>query len=298
MEIKMETDVDANHPDKWFCPYEIHFIFRRDNDRTEWLGQKLIFDPQGNVDSLRSQAIKQIMTGEFYMDLLGCPLNGPPRGAWIIIDYKVEQKELLADPEHCSPLFGAMYGSNYKSVAELLGESANLHLRKEQENISGVSCYVLEGTTKYGKVTAWVAPEKGYSALKWMVHKTNGDLFDERPISDLNINSWLAVFDSVEVQKVNDAFVTIGGCLTHTINFADRRKRVSYRKYKVSEVEINPDFEALGAFKINLPDGTKVYVKERQSIRYIWQDGKIVPAGDPTFNEIDKMVEELKKEQQ
>jgi hypothetical protein len=57
-----------------------------------------------------------------------------------------------------------------------------------------------------------------------------------------------------------------------------------------------PDFDALGAFKINLPNGTRVFVEESPGVRYVWQDGEIVPDVDtPTFEEIDKTVEELKK---
>lgn len=292
MKIDIEIDVDANHPNKWFCPYERHFIFRRDHDRTEWIGQKLLFDEQGNVDPLNSQVIKEIMTGELYVSLYSS-LKGPPRGVEISRDYKKRQKQLLDDPEHGAPLFGEMYGGN-----QLLGESANLHLRNKQEDINGVACYVLEWTTEHGKVIAWIAPEKGYSALKWSIYKRKdrGDLlYDEEPMSS---DSWLAVFDSVQVQEVNGVFVTTGGHCTETVN-ADGRTHVFRHEYKVSEVEINPDFEALGAFKVDLPNGTRVFVTEFPGIRQIWQNGKIVPDVDaPTFEEIDKMVDELKKENQ
>jgi hypothetical protein len=294
MRIKIDVDVDANHPNKWFCPYEEHFIFRQDNDRAEWLGQHRLFDDNGNIDPNQSKVIKQIITGDVYLGLPACPLNAPPRGALIGSDCEEKRKALLINPEYGGPLFGRMFSISQKSIAELLGQSTNLYLRNQQENINGVACYVLDATTKYGRVAAWIAPEKGYSTLKWSIHKskTRGDLFDERPLSS---NHWVAVFDSVEVQELNGVFVTTGGCLTLTINFTDERKRVSYHKYEVSEVHLNPDFDALGAFKIDLPDGTRVFVKESPGVNYVWQDGKIVPADDPTFKEIDKMVEQLKK---
>lgn len=295
MKIQIEIDVDANHPDKWFCPYEEYFVFRRDNNRVEWIGQHLIFDDHGNVDPNNSRVIKRIMTGELYANLVSS-LKGPPRGVLITRDYKEDQKNLLDNPEHGCPLFGRMFGSSHKSIAELLGQSANLRLRDGQENINGISCYVLEATTEHGKVTAWLAPDKDYSALKWSIHKTktSGDLFDDGPLSS---NSWLAVFDAVQLQKVSDVFVTTGGCLTHTINHPERQS-VSTYKYKVSEVQLNPDFAILGAFKVDLPDGTRVYTYEYTGIHYIWENGKIVLAEEPTFEEIDTMVEELKKEKQ
>ena len=54
----------------------------------------------------------------------------------------------------------------------------------------------------------------------------------------------------------------------------------------------------MGAFKVDLPNGTRVFVTEFPGIRYIWQNGKIAPVDDPTFEEIDKMVDELKKEKE
>ena len=295
MKIEIEVDVDANHPNKLFCPYERHFTFRRDNGRAEWLGQMLIFDDQGNVDPNNSRVIKRIMTGELYADVISS-LRGPLRGVLVTRDYKENQKELLDNSGHGGVLFGRIFDSSHKSVAELLGGAGSLHLRSEREDINGVSCYVLEAATKYGKVTAWVAPKKGYNALKWAIHKTRQEFLNETSMSDIEMENWTAIFDSVEIQKVNDVFVTTGGSLTHTVNFADGRTYVSYHKYKVSDIQLNPDFEALGAFKVNLSDGTRVFMKEYPGIRYIWQNGKIMPDVDaPTFEEIDKMMLELKK---
>ncbi|MHC4159100.1 MAG: hypothetical protein ACYSSO_08480 [Planctomycetota bacterium] len=291
MKIQIEIDVDANHPNKWYCPYERHFLFLRDGERAEWRGQLLIFDDQGNEDPNKSRVIKQIMTGELYANVIGTLLNAPPRAVSITRDYKEAQENLLDDSEYGGPLFGRIYGNSHKNVAELLSGDPNVYLRDEQENINGVPCYVLEATTEHGKVTAWIAPEKGYNALKWSIHKTSGNLYDDRPLSS---NSWLAVFDAVQLQKVSDVFVTTGGCLTHTIDRPERQS-VSTDKYKVSEVQLNPDFDILGAFKVNLPNGTRVFMKEYPAIRYAWQNGKIAPAEDMTFGEIDKMVDELKK---
>lgn len=296
MKIEIEIDVDTNHPNKWFCPYQRHFIFRQDHDRAEWLGKKIIFDSQEKVDPLNSRVIKQIMTGELYLDVISTPLNTSPRGVVIRSDYKERQKELLEDPEHGGALFGKMYGGSYKSIAELLAEPAGLYLRPELENISGVPCYVLEAMTEYGKITAWITPDKGYNALKWSIHKSKHDFFDETPVYKLEIDSWIAVFDSVKVQRLDNLYVTTGGNLTLTIDYAKGHKSVSFYKYKVGEVQLNPDFEAMGAFKIYLPNGTRLFVEEHRGVRYIWQNGEIVPADAPTFEEIDKMVEELKKE--
>lgn len=272
---------------------ESHFIHRRDGKRCEWIGKSVVFDRQGNIDLEGSIAIKSIFTDKQYVDVLG-PMDGPPFGASIRRNFEDEQKLLYDSPRLGGALNGNIFGNNHKNVAKLLSDANDFHVHDAREDINGVPCYVLEATTEYGKVTAWIAPEKGYSALKWSIHKTSGDLFNE---DHLQSDSWLAVFDGVGLQKVGGVFVTKCGVFTLTTENSNGRKVVDRYEYKVSNVHLNPDFEAIGAFVPDIPDGTRVYVEEAPGVRYLWQDGKIVPADDPTFEEIDKMVEELKDEQ-
>lgn len=293
MRIKATVDVDANHPNKEFFPSKVDFIFRQDHDRAEWLGQRLLFDDEGKVDRLNSRVIKQISTGEFFLDVSETsPFAAFPRAAVVNRDYKELQENVLDSSDLCGPIFGKLPGINHKGIAGLLGESNNLRLHDKQESVNGMPCYVLEATTKYGRVTAWTAPEKGYNALKWVFEKGPSDLFDKTLVSlKWPETTSISMFDSAEVQEVKNVFITTGGCLTHTVNFADGRKYVSYEKYKVSEVEINPDFEALGAFKVDLPNGTRVFVMEFPGVRYIWQDGKKASRGKVELQELIKKIE-------
>ncbi len=305
MKIQIVSDVDANDPRKKFFPSKADLIFRRGHDRAEWIGQRGIFDDTGNADKLDSEVIKRISTGKLFLSVPNTsPLAAFPRAAVVWRDYK-ELLEVTLDSEDFGggPLLGRIHGINHKGIAGLLGESNDLRLHDKQEILNGVSCYVLEGTTKYGKVTAWIAPEKGYNALKWVFECGRDNLFDDAPLSAKwpELQSAKEVFECVEMEEVNDVntvFVPKRARSTHTVKFANGTKLCSQSEYTVSDIRLNPDFEALGAFKIDLPDGTRVFVMEHPGIRYVWQDGKIVPADDPTFDEIDKMVEELKKEQQ
>jgi hypothetical protein len=59
---------------------------------------------------------------------------------------------------------------------------------------------------------------------------------------------------------------------------------------------MNPDFNTLKAFvEIKVPDGTPAYDQDFPGINFVVVDGKIVPADDPTFDQIDKIVDELKQ---
>jgi len=222
-------------------------------------------------------------------------------------DYKDLQKDVLDSSDFGGPMFGRLQGINHKGIAGLLGESNNLRLNDKQKSVNGVPCYVLEATTKYGRVTAWIAPEKGYNALKWVFERSRDDLFHDTPLHDTPLSArWpelqggTSVFDCVEMQEVNDVntvFVPKSSRFTHTVKFTNGTKSGDQSEYAVSDIQLNPDFEALGAFKVDLPNGIRVFVMEFPGVRYIWQNGKIVPDVDgPTFEEIDKMVDEMKKE--
>jgi hypothetical protein len=272
------------------------FTFRRDHERAEWLGKKLEMDDNNKVDLDKCHVIKTIMNGEAFARLTS-GLDRPPIGAFINRDKKFYNSQLngmLRDPTAGGPLWGRIWGSSQKNIADLLIESGNVHLHEKRENLNGTLCYVVESITRYGKVIAWIAPEKQYAALKWSIQKRPSDLFNDGPV---NVNSWLAGFVADDLQKVGDFWVTNVGCLTLRIEEDANNTNTTRYKYNVSDIQIDPNFEALGAFKIDFPDGTPVKIAEVPGIRYIWQDGKIVPNVDaPTFKEIDKMVDEIKKE--
>jgi hypothetical protein len=304
--MKVDTDVKAKgdfgpYADRDFVHIERHFIFRRDHGRTEWIGEALFWAQEEKVDISKSSLIKEIMTGEQYMSLIN-PLNAAPLGAVISRDYKEHQENVLDSSDFCGPLFGRLPGISHKGIAGLLGESNNLRLHDKQENLNGVSCYVLEATTKYGRVTAWISPEKGYNALKWVFENSRDDLFDDAPLSAKwpELQGGTSVFDCVEMQEIKDVntvFVPKIARFTDTVKFTNGTNSGDQSDYTVSDIQIDPNFEALGAFKIDLPNGTRVHVKESPGVHYIWQNGKIVPNVDaPNFKEIDKMVDEIKKE--
>jgi hypothetical protein len=308
--MKMVANVDSN--DHEFFPQTLDFVFRRDgdNNRAEWLGRQLIFGSGGDIDVFNSDFVKEIADGNMFVSLEGMRLVEQPdsridsRRIILLYNYTERLKALLENPNFGGPLFGKMYGSNYKSVADLLGESSDLHIHDEKENINGMACFVLEGTSKYGKVTAWIAPEKGYNAMKWVIEKDSHHLFDDAAVSKKwpSVEGGQVLFNVKELHEIigedNTVFAPKLAYFTHITNFRDGTKNVDHFEYKTSDIQLNPDFEALGAFKMDVPNGTRVVVVEHPGFRYVWENGKIVPAEDPAFEEIDKIVEELKKEQQ
>jgi hypothetical protein len=154
---------------------------------------------------------------------------------------------------------------------------------------------VLKGTTRYGKVKAWIAPKMGYSAAKWTIEKKNPDLFSDKSIT---AESWIAAFDSVEFQEIDGRFVPVAGVFTLSDSYPDGQRYSTREQFTVSDIQLNPDFASMGAFRVDLPNGTRVYSPDAPGIRYKWKDGDVVADVDShAFEEIDKTIEGLRSQE-
>jgi len=280
MKVNCESwrDDDSNPNKK--THYRKHDILnRRDHSRIELIGQRVTFDIEGSYVPGRSTFIRELVNNEnhvrlhFYNPDLGT--NRPPT-AKMNSNLEKEFQELLEHTPYGDPLDGYLFGSDHKSVADLLS-NGNLQLHNDREDINNVSCWVLEAVTEYGKITAWIAPYYGYNALKWTIQKTERDLFRGEPLLAEGLKTWVATFEADEKQKIKDVFVITGGLFTLSMTDQFGKKPIKYHKFKRTEVDLNPDFKALGAFQINLPEGTVVSNKDIPGIKFVWSNGKLVP---------------------
>jgi len=268
--VSMQIDINGTptgYPDKG--PYGVTLLFRHDHGRAEWRGR--IFTLSGNPGPSVDHTMNEIFTQQRYISF-GNPVGERLRGALVSNDTDEKRKRLFENSGYGSPLWGRISGNNHKSVADLLEESGDLVM--QEESIDNVPCFVLQGSTKYGRTTAWIAPQKGYSAVKWSIEKQGTDLFDNKPIP---VHSWVAVFDSVSFQEIDEFFVPNGGVFVLDITYNEGKKVSSREEYTVSNVQLNPDFNSIGAFEVNLPNGLRIYSEQAPGIRYKWQDGNVVP---------------------
>lgn len=293
--VSMKIDINVvptGYDDK--VPYGVTLLFRYDHGRAEWHGSIFPYDKNGKADPNFTHTIDEVFANGGYTDF-SRPVKEPLRRAFISKDVNEHLQRMLDDQGMGGPLWARVYGNDNKNIADLLAESANLTMR--QETIEAAACYVLEGTSKYGRVSAWIAPQKGYSALKWSIEKRKDiDLLGDKPSS---MDFWSAVFDSVKFQEINGRFVPVAGVFVSTkVPSKEIGKFVAREEYTISDIQLNPNFDSAGAFKIDLPTGTRIYLEEAPGIRYKWQDSKVVADVDRlTFDQIDKTIDGFKQQQ-
>ncbi|UCG48022.1 MAG: hypothetical protein JSU94_21405 [Phycisphaerales bacterium] len=268
--------------------------YRRDHDRIELIGKDCLLDKDADPDRAGFDPDK---TDEFIRVITDTErvrafkfAGGTSFSALVRqTNFKQEFPMYYHDPLSGNFLDGALPiagGANH--IVELLRQKPRL--RSGTEEIDGVPCYVVESSTPQGVLTAWIAPQKGYNALKYVLRGGNN------VASDSTSGGWAVVVDSIDVQKIGDRHVPVSGQRTHTIEFKDGQVTTYVTKVKRSDIELNPDFQRLDAFKINLPEGTRVRIEEFPGVHYIFQKGKIVPNVDNLFFEqIDTAIRRMNR---
>ena len=184
--------------------------------------------------------------------------------------------------------------------AEVLLKSGSLSVRSGKEEVDGIPCLVLEGEVQQGddylypgvstRYTIWLDGEKGYLFRKAVV-----DIPFESPIpmDGKQAVSQRHEIDGVRIEEVDGIPV---------ITAAKKKVRTTYStgdfvEYQqegvITSLEWNPDLESLGAFQIDLPEGTVVSDRDA-GFNCVWREGRLEPlVNKAALNSIAETIEEI-----
>ena len=160
-------------------------------------------------------------------------------------------------------------------LISILRQASKVSLRDEMQQIGPSKCYVIDAVTKRGTYAVWIDPDHSYNIAqfdnKWETSQTDPRGKIQRHISMKNI----------QFKKSADIWIPSGAETTDvTRNFDDGMLRITKRRYKRTDVLLNPDHDGLGSFAPDFPNGCRVQVKGLESIdeskKYTWQSGQVV----------------------
>ena len=231
--------------------------------------------------------------------------NKPPE----VIDVDSDFKEGKAKARAC--LGGGIIAEGYlledggARLPDILRSSLSLVVRNDKPEIDGYPTYVLESRGENGETIMWLDPNSGFHPRRIESRKSGDDLLNGQPLASSRPNNeifppeplheYSIVVESVKIDQIEGTFVITGADVTESWTFSSGQMvRISY-DFKLSKIDMNPDFNALRAFEIKVPDGTPAHDLDFPGINFMVVGGKIVPADDPAFDEIDKIVDELKQ---
>jgi len=277
--------------------HQYDLLHARDSKDCEWRGRMIRIDDEGNTLPELSMDFQVLLDGDRRLSTNRTLDRGDDDS---FEAYMMEENEKwtytsLKRLSHGAHLDGAAYGiETGKNMAEVLSENPNI---VGKEEIDGIMCHIFEARGDYGTVRAWIAPEKGYNALKYTIRKTGDNVLDGKRIADKGYAEWTLVVENIEIGRIGDTpLATSGECTlivkkmngeTSTFHYATRR----------SEVDLDPDFEAMEAFKIRLPNGNLIHSVDFGGVAYQFVDGKIAPlVDDGSVKAIDAAVNELQEQ--
>ena len=295
MRIQMAFTPFEGYGDKG--PSERDFTLKYDANtmQGEWTGLlKAVGEwikPLNNNDPCLVYSFTKVMTPEFGIDFENY-IGRSPESAKMTENAKERLQELLDSDSYGGHVLGRMGGNGHLNISEFLISANDLTVRPDMQIVNGLKCYVLEGTTRYGKAIAWIAPDKGYSPAKWTIQKGPKDLLGDKPIGVNRITE----FEVIEFEQQGKSFIPKQAKSNDNVSLPDGTKDAGQVLYEISEIQLNPDFAAQRAFKVNLPEGTRVAGKP--GIKLIWKNNKVMADVNQTsFDEIDKTIEKFKQQQ-
>lgn len=272
--------------------------WNRNNDKVAWKGAFSCYDADENLTS-GSFPIREYALSDTFIKL---DHFHERRGYWFASGYSTKKQieyirnEKLENLNRGGAMDGILTGNANKNVIDLIAESPDIILHDQTELIKGISCYVLEAKTDRGLAKAWVASDHGYSTLKWTINKSPETLhWDGKTVAQIGWIGIKAEFEFDKLEKVNNEYIIMSGQLKLDTQFKNEKGNAWHLyKYKRSDVDLNPDFESLEAFKMDLPENTVVWGRDTGA-NYQFINGKLIPfidefAVDLIDDEMEKMM--------
>lgn len=299
--------------------YDAEYVVMNDRmQRVHWLGTNKHLDKQsGEIRQHNGKPIDMVMQTLYEDNGDGATLfdeengRGTRRAKGFVTVKNATAGDLESErarPDRGGYILGYFYPFSTKHITELL---ASNELHSSTEEIDGVPCRKLETETPEGKVTVWVDPESGYALRRCRLEKAAGKHLDinGEPYQAVNpfhespqpLDSFVIELDDITLEEKNGHYVTTGATYRFIEKLANGVTDTMESKLTVSDIQINPDFDAMNAFNFTVPDGMQVLQisDDGKSAMpgFKWQDGKVVAAiSKSEVNAIEKSVVALRED--
>ena len=252
-------------------------------DCKQWIGHRTL--NMYNEDGTTQPAIRERVADTYDGTQLASiyrddpPGNHPKAILWGTAGgllHKISQ-EWAEGIEQGGPLVGKVGGSDFHSVYDLLKGASNVTLHDTATKILDYDAYLLDANTRYGIVRAWISPDAGNNCLKWEIVKAQNQFYLDGATTDDQFTHWVAAYDAERVEQIDGRYITTQAKFKYTVTDDDTELSNYTHHYKLTNIDFDPDYEAMGAFKIQLPEGTVASHEEVPGIQFRWTNGKFVP---------------------
>ncbi len=275
--MRIECDHSMAYQGRDFRHWKYDLRQRRDGDRCEWFGRCQFEGKLDGRPSSFNEEFRDLVADDYYL-CYSQPDSGGKGDAFMGTDVKERLLNLQTQARDGGFLQGRTGGIGSATHQAIAACDSNEMRYVGRETLGGTLCHVVEAKTRYGTFTVWLAPGKGYNALKSVWRKSGRDILRENiRIEDQNITEWVETVDAVDVQKIDGIFLPVAGRLTQTAKWAGGEESEEHIVVQRREIVLHPDFQALGAFRVVLPEGTEVRLADKSQRTFRWSNGKFTP---------------------
>lgn len=272
------------------------FEYYRDGDHAEWSGKDILLTENDTEDRSYSE-----------------------ENTWVANDKHVISARRFLDQKN----FRGSFGNSLRNELDAkwtsasngcfldgriwLGDKGSVHIANvlaegsrviRNETIDGHDCEVVESSTKYGRLTAWLARDQGGNAIQYSLIRSPDNLTNGNKIlREEGLKEMATMISNVKFKKIDGIFVPVEGTFIHKAIFADGSVRTEQANVIRTNVSLNPDYNALNAFLPKLPDGTILRSVDASGILFEYVHGDIRPAVDmKTISNIETAIDTLSQE--
>ena len=190
-------------------------------------------------------------------------------------------KRLLLNYSSAAFLYGIAAG-DARPMLQIVKDSGDAVVTGLTQNVAGHPCHLIEARTEAGHYRVWVDPAAGFCIRKAVVNRGVGDILYGQSlpdqVGDVPRTQFETTISKVMIEQRGEHFVPVAADEVSVSRLKDGREMRTRVIAKRSDFQREPDFERLGAFKMDgIPNGTPVSpVKRTDFLTYMWRDGRVV----------------------
>jgi hypothetical protein len=184
----------------------------------------------------------------------------------------------MGDIRDLGHLWGNIEGTEGTNICELLEEASDLQLAEDMIKVRDMPCLVLSCSTEYGDIEIVVAPSKGYNPIQYRIVQRGKQRVDSNTIDSWGGSERAQTIDILDFKKIDDRWVPVYSDTRWEMTYTDGRSPSrATESVRITDVNLSPDFEALGAFTAaRLPDGTRLENADAPGVMMTVNDGVLV----------------------
>lgn len=223
---------------------------------------------------------------------------GPTGSPIVLMDSNAPEafKKLHFDGRCGWMLDGSFYGSNNRSVVELLKSAKTLQVVPDPDHQNLIH---IQGSSNFGLAEGWFDPKKQYLLVGYRITKVSQDQFDQStllkapgPISSPTNVGWQVELSDVETVEVNGFPIVACGNATLTLVDAVGEKNAIIYSIKRSGIQVDTEPNALTSIDSFISEGSEIYNKQQPGIKYSYVNHEVRPTADlSAIRQIDALLD-------